>query len=688
MIHLSNRLFLKPKRLKMNWFSKLADSAKGVSVKLPSLPGFNHNLVNIAEQVLVALAAAFLFGIGERFVPYYVTVAALVIGGGVGAWFAGRFKVGVYTFLGLSAFYFSLGQPLLVLGLSVLTAVGATVATFAFSGSAFGKRLGLSLGAGAAALALTLGIYYVLLVFVLPAAMPLTNWLYNISPALLVAPTLLIAGYCAFRQPADQRSWYWVATPLLALIFCVYNWPSHSYVGAGVNVLVGIALSVFAWYSRPTDLNPGRGPALRSLGATSVAGLAFLGLFTLSNHWEWLYKFNMASAIEIQDAGTSKIPDTNNTRLVPKVAALDFCQQQNPESFVNLSQDPHPVVRVDPASGERHVYWQCLRHPARLRGHLLYATGGVDGTVLADAGERGKFGATLERQFLFGDDSVYTRGAFAARHPGSVAQSALVATDTSGEAYILVPYVSRVMHWGAMIPDLAGVMAVSQQGFIQDYTPEQAARLFPGVPLFPAELARDYAELWGERASIFAMIWSGNQYEVSEFKKDSPNHYPFWQDFKGAGLRGTIPFEPIGTQATITAAVGLFNPARLQMTVYNTTDLRIPGPKQTQANPGLTRPGLFNLQTTEALLVVRDGRIFWDLALLQPDRANQLHGYAMNIMVDANGQDYCDVVSAAQLNACLDRAMRGQRMQDLGQQLIAPSAPVAPATTAPLAPPR
>ena len=61
------------------------------------------------------------------------------------------------------------------------------------------------------------------------------------------------------------------------------------------------------------------------------------------------------------------------------------------------------------------------------------------------------------------------------------------------QAYLTLAF--KVPQWGGMVPDLSGVMVISQWGLIQDYTPDAARKAFPGVALYPSSLARQYAEI-------------------------------------------------------------------------------------------------------------------------------------------------------------------------------------------------
>ena len=154
--------------------------------------------------------------------------------------------------------------------------------------------------------------------------------------------------------------------------------------------------------------------------------------------------------------------------------------------------------------------------------------------------------------------------------------------------------------------------------------------------------------------------------EVSEFSDETDNRYPFWQNFDG-GVRGVIPFEPVGKNQNVLAAIGLFNRAALTMDIYYTPrpkdkdvsaaglQVDFPGPKQIVANVALSHPGMNQVRTVEALLNVSACKqIFWSTALLQTDK-KAYHGYSTNVVYDSHAEKHEDVDSSAQLAAFVAR---------------------------------
>ena len=130
--------------------------------------------------------------------------------------------------------------------------------------------------------------------------------------------------------------------------------------------------------------------------------------------------------------------------------------------------------------------------------------------------------------------------------------------------------------------------------------------------------------------------------EVTETSEDADNRYPFWQNFE-VGVRGVIPFEPVGKNQNVLAAIGLVDPATGALDIYFTPRLRdrdisnaglqqdLTGPRQIVSNVALSHPGMNQIKTVEALLVVSPAKqIFWSTALLQIDK-KAYHGYSLKI---------------------------------------------------------
>jgi phage shock protein PspC (stress-responsive transcriptional regulator) len=290
----------------MKWISNLLSSLQGASTRLPFLKNFGSSAAVAIEQGLEGFLAFMFFALIQRYVPYsyIVTPVAIVILAGLARWRLWQgYKVGACTFIGLSVFFYFLSQPMALIILSGLIAVVAAGLAAYYTQKRWYVRVAAALLALVLAPVVAASVYLVLWLLVLPAVHPLTIWTWNIAPLLSNISTLAILAYCTLRQRDGQHPKYWLATPVLSALFCVCFWPSHSYIGMGASVLTAVALSVYAFINRPTDNGPGRPE--RSFAAATVAAVAFSGLFLLSNGWQWLYNYQMASAISISEIDAS-----------------------------------------------------------------------------------------------------------------------------------------------------------------------------------------------------------------------------------------------------------------------------------------------------------------------------------------------------------------------------------------------
>jgi hypothetical protein len=675
--------------------SRLSGSVRQLTGKVTSsagrLSGLNQSALLTFEQLIGGFTAAILLCLIGHYLPFWVTPVALLAGGAIGWRRGSRLYLATATFLATGVLYYFLGQPVLVLYLVAFMGVSAAGFTFwrVRWGLPVGKLVTL-LGRGPfwlrligtfvsiicskfvvrslAALTVlvlvptvTFGIYYAAYTMVAPGMISYSQGLQPLLPLLSMIPTLLIASYYHFRQPLDRKSSYWIVTPVLATLFCVCFWPAHTHFGMAVVLLTAITLSVYAFVDRPNGASSKRSHG--SYTALLTAGAVFSLLYIVSNSWQGFYNYQMANAVDVQEEGAGGLEQTVNNRLVPRIAAPDYCMGNNQETVTTISSSPHPIVIKNGPNGADRFYWECIRHPdatalkdrpTLLLSHPLVLTGGAQGAMLVDAGERGRYGEPITTEFVFGEDSIFTRGAFYWRHPGAIPQPGMIALTEDHQAYVVIPYTTKVLQWGAMVPAVSGVMTISPSGFIQDLLPSQAAAKFPGVVFNPSDLERQYADKWGHYASFWSMFVTGEQYEVSEIAAGTGNAYPYQEDFKNIGLKGVINFEPVGTQQNSWVRIGLFDRATLSMKVVRVDDLKLTGPKQLLLNAANARhPGLFQVTAGEPLLAISPNRCIFLLVSLMQQGNTSYHGYSSNTITDGHGQHYNDVDSEAEVDNLL-----------------------------------
>jgi hypothetical protein len=676
-------------------FSNLSESARKLTGRVTgsagSLPVLNHKALVAFEQLVGGFIAAILLCLVGHYLPAWATPIGIGAGALLGWRLGSRAYVASAAFLFTSLLYYFLGQPVIVLLLVACLGLAASAFTFwrVRSGLPVGKLLSLfvrgpfwirAIGAIVAFLCssfvirtvaalivlvlvptITLGIYYAAYTLVSAETFAYSQTMQSLLPLLSMIPTFIIVSYYHWRQPLDRKTAHWMVTPALAALFCICFWPSNTYIGMAIVSATAIALSVYAYIDRPDGSRTTR--SHRSYCAVVAAGAVFSLIFVVSNNWRVMYNYQMANTPDVQVVDASQLDITENNRLVPRVAATDYCKGNNQETVTTISQSPHPIVIKDGPKGEERFYWECIRHPdtdaLKIRPTLLlshpYAlTGGAQGAVLVDAGERGRYGEPITTEFVFGEDSIFTRGAFYWRHPGAIPQPGMIALTEDHQAYVVIPFVNKVLQWGAMVPELSGVMTISPSGFIQDLLPSQAAAKFPGVVFNPSDLERQYADVYGHDSSFWSIFVTGNQYEVSEIADEGGNAYPYQEDFKNSGLKGVINFEPVGSQQNSWVRIGLFDRATLSMKLVKVDALKLTGPKQLVLNAtNAAHPGLFQVTAREPLLTVAPNRCIFILASLMQQGNASYHGYSKNTLTDGHGQHYDDVDSKEQVDSLL-----------------------------------
>ena len=650
-----------------------------------------HALLRFIEENAAGCAIAWVFFTIARFVQPQYDVAFLVVVGGVLFYFKDYSRRRTWlTALVLSWFLLFLGEPsgfvLGAVGVSVLLLV-ELVRRYREEAEEIiflPKRINLPFGksfevpvafslfwrkAAIVVLPVLLGAavfaFYGLAQFkAVPLIQPVALQFAKIAPVVFALFGIVVEGFATLRAPSEDESNHWLATPVMYFLFALLFLPTHSNAGAAVVIIVGIALSIFAYIDRSTIDKPHR--SHKTFVAVTVVNLAFCGWFYVANHWDWFYKYQMANAMHVTKLEKMPRSTRGSHRIVPIVTAPDFCTEANDDAFAQPSPNPRPIFINKEGKGE-HLYWECPRQPTRVQNHLLtYPAGGVDGVVLVDGGKKGRFSTVVDVQFVYGEDSPVTKAAFFVRHPFSEAQPGVIGRTIGGDYYLVIPYTSWGLQWGGMIPVFSGVMVVSQSGIITDMMPAAAGEMFPGVPLYPTALARQYAQLWAENSSWWAQQWSGELLEISDSGNPEDNLYPNYQSFV-TGKFGMIPFEPKGKNATAIKAIGLIDRVTGDMQVYfrpqkknhdvssSAEDQELPGPKQIIGNVSSVHPGQNNLKLNGATIATSEhGKLHWVSALMQTNVA-QNHGFANGILFDEHAEHGMDVNTAEDIDAVLDR---------------------------------
>ncbi len=512
------------------------------------------------------------------------------------------------------------------------------------------------------------GAYGAIQQIIIPMLQPYALSFVKISPVVFALFSIIVEGFATLRAPKADDSNHWAATPVMVFIGATLFLPSHSTAAAAFCLLIGFGLSIFAYLDRSTFEKPHR--SHKTFFVTTAVSLVFCGWFYVANNWDWFLKYQMANAFNVTQIDRLPQSTPGSHRLVPIQTATDFCVEGNGMTYTDILPNPRPIFI------KNHLYWECQRVPSRVENHLsTYLTQGIEGFILVDGGKKGRFSTAVDIEFVYGEHSQILKSAFFARHQFSEMHPSVIGRTVNGEYYMLVPYTSYGLHWGGMIPVFSGVMVVSPSGLIVDMTPSQAAQKFPGVPLYPTALSRQYAQLWAENSSWFAIKWSGELLEISDSNSPEDNLYPNFQSFV-TGDYGMIPFEPKGKKANSLKAIGLIDRVTGDMMVHfyqsktlhdvstSIEDQGLPGPRRIIDNVATMYPGRNNLKLSGATSVVSaTGDLHWLSSLMQTDvLAN--HGFANGVLFAPHGDRGDNVETAEDVDAILQREDEAKRLRE------------------------
>lgn len=623
-------------------------------------------------QVAGGLALFFVFAAVSLYLDWYIDLGILVAGALFTYTAPLKFQYRLLlttAILGSSLFYF-LSQPLLTPLGWVAGGLALTVIVDEWKYPSRKVLIGLFVLGTVVSFVLMSLISLVALPYVHPFTVKAAGWL----PASFLALCIVFSGLATVRQRAEQDSHDYLVAPVIWILFAVYCGP-RTYVGLAVMGLIIVVQFVVSFRSRPTFDKKGRSHS--GFKTTIVFSGIGLALMAVSNSVSPLYDLEMAGYKNVTEI--KELPVSIVTRMVPMDAAQDYCRSLHHKPNTVIA--PEPALIVIDEKGKETMYWQCRRHPDRFLGHeLLYVTGGIEGFIVANAGEFGPTGQPVTVDFILGDKSAAIEAAFDIRHPNSEMQRAVIYKAKHGGYHMLITYTTKVMGTGgAILPDAVGVMEVSPLGFIKDLTLAQAADQYPKVPIFPASVSRLYAEAWGRAPSIAAVVRTGEQFMISE-AKGGGNKYPFFETFK-TGLKGVVAFETVGADQNQLSAFAFTNPASGDMEIYRfpaeksediatrSGESQNPvGPAQIVGRVHLSHPGMFNVHTTEALpIFTEDHRVYWLTAMMQDEKkpdGTTTSSYSRSVLYTGNGNRFWDVRSVGEVIASMKPGLPSQKPSD------------------------
>lgn len=394
------------------------------------------------------------------------------------------------------------------------------------------------------------------------------------DPAYVPGGIAIAAGLCAVSAGLRTRR-FWptflsllfgaIGSAVFALVLLRFVLPLGQFVTVGIwdhvleAAVVVLAVLRTAWVFRHIDApapaaaaggddsKPAPAPAptqhprrFRKAATTWVFASLVLGFLIYTNNNSQFVQWQISENLNIEYI-PNQAETVNTDRILARVTARTVLASGKDSS--SSTSTPRMVFTN---SG---LFWQSARYNNNYIGKIL---GSVESILRVPAGSSNANTVETDAPFLFGDDSWVTRGIFAARHPFSqMAEKVYAVVD--GKPLLAISYRStRPTVYGTMIPYMAGVMVVSPDGNVDDVSMEEAARKFPGLPLFSLDLAREQAAAYGWfRGGWWDVMWDRKKLQViAEDLSNDPNanKAPYIMRFVDYGLQETLILKADGAQ--------------------------------------------------------------------------------------------------------------------------------------------
>ncbi|MBY0358471.1 MAG: hypothetical protein K2W82_10765 [Candidatus Obscuribacterales bacterium] len=406
-----------------------------------------------------------------------------------------------------------------------------------------------------AGFALYVGYIQVAFRFLIPALHVVTLKAWAVMPATVIGLLALYLGYRYLRSSYQRENWLalflsaangalWSVLPICVFLKAGMNDTGamqYLYPIMAICVAGAFSLLVFVLTLRAarTDNQNWFKAELKVFGMSALWFVVPFSVFS-STH-ERFVALMMRYSMDVEYV--QAMPYSKNDRIVTQNTASSYIQSLNRDTNSTIDL-PHIQLRED-----GKMVWQSPVHDLRLEGRILGSVPNVL-TIDADSGKSHPE-ETPNSGFRYGNASWISKAAFAARHPLSEVAEYACYQQKDGSWVTLLSYVSRRPTWtGTMIPYMAGVMAIDQEGVITDYSVEEADKLFPGAAFYPEGLQLQYANAYGMWREGFWTTWVGQtgMLEVARAHSDDfkANRPPYNTNWEGWGLQGVIEFEPLG----------------------------------------------------------------------------------------------------------------------------------------------
>jgi len=479
----------------------------------------------------------------------------------------------------------------------------------------------------------------------------------NDAPAQVPAPTSPDKGS---RKSRIRSPRFWLKSlALFALAYLIAVPFVHPLLVMGWSIMPIIALPLIGI---PGGLLIARKFRKTGISVVTLAVLLTVGV-TAVNFTDWFVDSQIAAYIK--PTKVTSMPMSVNNRLLPRPTALHYAENSNTDNRLRVGR-PHLIA--DPKSDK--MFWQVPLHYEVWYGTILGSTGSV---ARIDAGSTGqKAEAMPDSGFLYGDESWVANLFFKWLHPFSEKAEVVYWQKDDGSWVILTSYVSYSPTWtGAMIPVVKGVMEISQNGMVHNYSINEASVRYPGAALFPENLARRYAEAYAKYKHGLLNYWV-YQKDLQSLSEDPSlpkeetggNRPPFFQEFEGLGLQLVAPMEPNGNSSSALTEVIFFDGITGKARTFSPTHMPpLNGPRQAFKNvhKADNQADWPDFAALEAKLLTQDHNRYWLFTVIRKD--GESHAFVMLVLVDGYTLDAYKFLSKAELDKFLAEAKPSDQHQ-------------------------
>jgi len=424
----------------------------------------------------------------------------------------------------------------------------------------------------------------------------------------------------------------------------------------------------------------------RKAASAGITGAIFASWFIIANYSTLFYQWQLAESFQPKELPA--MLGTVNDRRLNRDTAYAAIAGGGLDSNVRTAM-PHLVP-----TGSCPV-WQSQRYDTNPVASFF---GSVEDVVRVKAcsNKSELMPNSTPARFVYGD-RLWMEGVLAARYPFSKRGETVYTQLQDGSWVMLISMTStRPTIFGTMRPYLSKVAEVSQDGKVTDLTVEEAAEKYPGLPLYPFALMREYARAYGlfgggwskagasSNTSVWARLydsvaagWNGwndvlvyrkHINVIAEDQNNDPNanHGPYNMHTKKYGQQAMLALRPEGGELTsawlywntVTGEAMRYAPPRTRLLWSPSVAM----PESRKADPAMDRSHQHPDEPRPIVIDRPDGtfKLFYLVDIVNDDPTNPMaHSYVQSILVDADNKD-AEKIGKDDLDAWEDRVTNGK----------------------------